>query len=125
MKRMKRLKKLMVLVLSLALVFALAGCGGKEKLTLLKVQELAEKGEDLTWSDFEDYEYTDVGSKWGIYVYQFPIDKDYTLAVGGMSLDEKPTSVQLYYNIDGGVSVAEYIDIRTESVYDFINSHNK
>lgn len=123
MKIKIRTTKLIALILLLALVSALVGCG-KERLTLQTVQELAERGDELTWSDFEDYEYTDEGSKYGIYIYRFKIDNDYTLTVGGVSLDEKPTSVNLYYDLDSETSFVDYIDIRTESVYDFINSHN-
>ena len=36
----------------------LAGCSAREpdRLTLEKVRELSGKGEELTWSDFEQYE---------------------------------------------------------------------
>ena len=47
-----------------------------------KVRELAEKGEELTWSDFEDYPYEDIGS--GLYIYRYEIDESYYLLIGGV-----------------------------------------
>ena len=58
------------------------------------ILSLAEKGEALTWSDFEKYEHTDVGS--GLIVWEFNIKDDSSkLLIGGDSLEEKPVYIRL------------------------------
>lgn len=63
------MKKLLVFILTLVCILGLIGCSQKEevqqsgnKLTLDKVVELSAKGENLTWSDFEQYESIETGS---------------------------------------------------------------
>lgn len=57
---------------SLLCVIGLLGCNDRNRLTLDKIVELSAKGEDLNWSDFEQYESKDVGS--GLYIYYYDID---------------------------------------------------
>ncbi len=48
------MKKVLAFLLSMALLVAPAGCAAEPgQLTLERVEQLAEKGEALTWSDFE------------------------------------------------------------------------
>ena len=56
------------------------------------LSSLAQKGDSLTWSDFEDYIYEDIGS--GIYIWEFKIEEDsgYTLLVGDVP-PEKPNYI--------------------------------
>ncbi|MCM1328232.1 MAG: hypothetical protein NC253_02230 [Ruminococcus sp.] len=77
-----------------------------------KVRELAKKGDELTWSDFDGYAFTDIGS--GLYVRVYSVEGGYTVAVGGGSLTEKPMYVRLSAG-DG-----DYIDIRYDSVEKFL-----
>lgn len=83
-------------------------------LSLEKIIELSEKGEDLSWEDFEKYDSIEVGS--GLYIRVYGIDEDYSLLVGGASIEEKPWYIRLAKtnNLD------DYIDIRTDDINDFI-----
>jgi hypothetical protein len=87
----------------------------KVELTLPKVRELADKGEELTWSDFERYNSRDVGS--GLYILKFELDEIFDLFVGGVPVPgEKPMYVRLALDSDRD----KYVDIRTEDVEAFI-----
>lgn len=86
---------------------------GENLLTMDKVKELAKKGGDLTWSDFEAFDGEDMGS--GIYIMVYHVEgTDYTVVVGGGSLDRKPDYIRL------GDENGNYIDIRYDSVDDFL-----
>ncbi|MBQ3256040.1 MAG: hypothetical protein IJA67_01310, partial [Oscillospiraceae bacterium] len=55
----------------------------KIKLTIERVIRLAEnKGEELTWSDFEMYSGRDIGS--GLYIMNYEIDETFDLMIGGV-----------------------------------------
>lgn len=95
-----------------------------EELTLEKVKELAKKGDALSWSDFELYRHTDIGS--GLYIYFYEIDENYCLVIGGGDTQTAPLYVRLVlkpYDHEF-LDDKSYIDIRTENVDDFINSQN-
>lgn len=85
-------------------------------LTLEKVRELSEKGEELSWSDFEQYPHEDIGS--GLYIYRYDIDEHYYLLIGGGGPETTPAYLTLVSKADDSVS----IDIRTEDVAEFINA---
>lgn len=89
----------------------------QRKLTKDDVIRLAHKGDALTWSDFENYEYTDIGS--GLYVWKFIIDDNLTLYVGGGGLETTPYYIFLE-KADG-----IYIDIRYNDPEDFICNIHK
>jgi hypothetical protein len=95
-----------------------------EELTLEKVKELAKKGDALSWSDFELYRHTDIGS--GLYIYFYEIDENYCLVIGGGDTQADPLYIRLVLKpYDHEFSDDEaYIDIRTENVDDFISSQN-
>ena len=82
-------------------------------LTIEKVKELAKKGEDLTWSDFEEFSGVDVGS--GMYIMVYPVeDTDYRVTVGG-SPDRKPMYIHF------GKGDGNYIDLRKDSIDEFLS----
>lgn len=83
-------------------------------LTMERVEELALKGEELSWEDFSEYSHYETGS--GLYIWQFPIDHAYMLSVGGKSLKEKP----MYIVLIRSATPAGQIDIRRESITDFL-----
>lgn len=87
------------------------------KLTLKQVIELAEKGMDLSWEDFESYPSTYYGS--GLMILRYEIDADYYLLIGGGSKEEKPMYIQL---VRKG-NQEEFIDIRTEDIEGFISDN--
>ena len=51
----------------------------EEQISLAEVRQLAEKGEDLSWDNFAQYEYEDIGS--GLYIFLYDIDENYCLLI--------------------------------------------
>ena len=95
-----------------------------ETLTIETVKELAKKGDALSWSDFEPYRHTDIGS--GLYIYFYEIDEDYCLVIGGGDQQAAPMYIRLVLKPYDHEFLDDkaYIEIRTENVDDFINSQN-
>ncbi|MDE5891357.1 MAG: hypothetical protein K2H45_00385 [Acetatifactor sp.] len=90
-----------------------------KKLTIEELKELAKKGQDLLWSDFDQYRDAGViGS--GLFIVAYDIDKNFYLVIGGAGDQEPPLYIRLCSKADEG----KHIDIRTESIDDFINSLN-
>ncbi len=79
----------------------------KSFITVDDILSLSKKGEALTWSDFEKYEHTDVGS--GLIVWEFMIKDDSSkLLISGNSSEEKPEYIN-YVVSNGAV-----LDVQTE-----------
>lgn len=67
----------------------------RAELTLEKLIELDKSGRELSWSDFENYRYDEVGS--GLYIRRYFLhDRGYLMMIGGGSLEEKPMYITLY-----------------------------
>ena len=113
------MKKIICTILILLCVFGLLGCGIPKRLTLDKVVELSEKGLELTWSDFEEYEGYECGS--GLYIMCYGIDKDYEVRIGGFSPGDK-VPMYVYLIRKNGTDKSEYIDIRKDDVKEFIRA---
>ena len=101
----------------------------KKDITVSDVVSLANKGDTLTWSDFEQYNYTDLSyeyldentnKKRTEYQREYSVDGSLVVKVIGSSLNGRPAYVQLiYYGRD-----AEIIkDIRGEDLTDFLIRH--
>ena len=91
----------------------------KINLTIERVIRLAEnKGEDLTWSDFEMYNGTDIGS--GLYIMNYEINETFDLMVGGV-----PGTEPMYIRLVTKTDRDNYIDIRTEDVEKFISENRE
>ena len=92
-----------------------------DELPVLTVEKLrsivAEKGEDLTWSDFEAYEHIDVGS--GIYIFRYPISEHLYLTVSGIP-DSKPFEIRLVSEADDG----DYITLPDGDIDGFVKRIN-
>ncbi len=86
------------------------------RLTLDDVVLLSQKGDALTWSDFERYQGREIGS--GLYIMRYEIDDLFDVLVGGYS-DETPWYIYLCVNSES----EDRIDIRTEDVSTFIEAH--
>ena len=84
-------------------------------LTLDMVVELAAKGEELTWSDFQQYKCTIVYP--GSYVKNYDIDQNFELEIAGESDIGKPKHIRLISKASGN-----RIDIRTKDVEEFISA---
>lgn len=120
------MKKQLLCVLIMTSIYGLAGCAQEDTirhsgdvLTLDIVTALSEKGEALTWSDFEAYESTDVGS--GLYILAYDIDETYSLWIGGGSLEKTPMYMRLFTKEER----ENWIDIRTGDVKAFIAANAK
>lgn len=106
------------------------------QLTLDDVAALAEKGDVLSWADFEQYLHEDVGS--GLYIWHFEIDEIFSLSVGGGSLESNPMYIYLQaydraalhqskpwhvnqqeQDDDKTKDIIDKIDIRDEDVWTF------
>lgn len=87
----------------------------KEKLTLEKVIDLSHKEHDLSWNDFERYDSKEIGS--GLYILRYEIDESYYLLIGG----NHPTQKPLYIKLIQTKNPEDYIDIRKNSVEEFIS----
>ena len=86
------------------------------RLTLDDVVMLSQKGDALSWSDFERYQGREVGS--GLYIMRYEIDKLFDVLVGGVP-DETPWYIYLRVNNEAD----DRIDIRTEDVSTFVEAH--
>lgn len=96
---------------------------------------LAEKGDKLSWGDFAPYACEDVGS--GLYIRRYEIDKIFSVYVGGGDLTSEP--MYIYLRADGESSdnlstqhqsmmpedsqqqTEDWIDIRYEDMWTFID----
>ena len=90
----------------------------EKELTIGILKELSEKGYDISWSDFENYENYKVSSEQsdGFAVYTYEVDNGkYVLEIGGRK-SEPPYYIQLRSTDGKGKSV----DVRYESIDDLV-----
>ena len=87
-------------------------------LSLDDVIILSKKGYDLTWSDFEQYDYTESG--FGLYIRVYKINDLFELRIGGAGLDSDP--MYIYLTLADAYDIK--IDIRDGGVEEFISAHN-
>lgn len=90
----------------------------KKNLTLDEVIKFSEKGEELSWEDFDDYSYTETGS--GIYIRDYIIDELFYVTIGAAKENEKPLYIRLEAN---DATEHSSVDIRTADVREFIEEH--
>lgn len=72
-------------------------------------------GESLTWDNFASYYYVEE-SDGDMHILRYPIGEEYSLVIGGVSEEEPPAYIHLVWERSPDV----YIDVRTESIDDFI-----
>ena len=113
------MKKWIIILLILVSVFGFASCHRQKPLTLDAVMALSEKGEELTWEDFAQYQSIETGS--GLYILVYDIDDDFDLMIGGGNTETPPMYIRLVLKDD----MDTYIDIRTENVKEFVEAHGK
>lgn len=108
-----------------------AGTAAVTQLTLDDVATLSEKGNDLSWADFEQYSHEDVGS--GLYIWHFEIDEIFSLSVGGSSLESSPMYIYLqaydraalHQSKPQHVNQQEQDDDKTKDIIDKIDIRNE
>ena len=88
-----------------------------EVLTLNDVIILSQKGYDLSWADFEKYDYIETGS--GLYIRVYEINSVFQLMIGGGSPDSDPMYIYLALADD----LDTRIDIRDGGVTEFISEY--
>ncbi len=133
------MKKLLISLLSALILLSVYSCDQSKKtpsqdfeqndataedvtftaLTLEKVTELSKKGEDLTWKDFEAYDYIETGS--GLYIRIYDINDDYSLSIGGGSSLSSPMYIYLTYK----KTAYQRIDIRYNDVESFTEESSR
>ncbi len=114
------MKKYIAMFLTLVCVLGLVGCSRQKQLTLDKVVELSAKGEELTWSDFEQYKCIETGS--GLYILVYDIDDVFELIIGGSGATEE---TPMYILLALKENPDNYIDIRTDDVKGFVEANKK
>lgn len=88
----------------------------KPTLSLNDVIILSQKGYDLSWTDFEEYNYIETGS--GLYIRMYEINSRFSLGIGGAGPNSEP--MYIYLTEEDGAR----IDIRDGGVTEFISQHN-
>jgi len=88
----------------------------KPTLSLNDVIILSQKGYELSWADFEEYNYIETGS--GLYIRMYEINSRFSLGIGGAGPNSKP--MYIYLTEEDGPR----IDIRDGGVTEFISQHN-
>ena len=91
------------------------GLAGKI-LTINDVIILSQKGYNLTWSDFDPFQYTEIGS--GLYIRAYEINDKFQLWIGGTNLENDPMYFYLVLTEDSDIR----IDIRDGGVMEFIST---
>lgn len=89
-----------------------------QTLSLNDVIILSQKGYDLSWSDFEQFEYIETG--FGLYIRRYEINDQFHFAIGGAGPNSEPMYMHLGAN---GDNPEAYIDIREGGVTEFIDQH--
>ena len=121
------MKHFISIFFTIALLLALVGCHSAPKqLTLEKTKELAQKGEDLTWSDFEDYESEESGSGLRILTYPLSDTEDYCVIIGGGPTTLPPLYIYLAAARDENATSEEdsHIDIRRDSIGTYLSTQS-
>lgn len=78
---------------SLGEVFEVKVVEHKPILTLEDILILSEKGQDLSWEDFEEYQYAETGS--GLYIHLYKVTGGFELWIGGGSTSDAPMYMNL------------------------------
>ena len=100
----------------LSKVYGIKVAAETSKLSLNDVIMLSQYGYDLSWSDFDDFEYIETGS--GLYIRVYEINEMYELWIGGSWIDEDPMYIYLALADD----LDTRIDIRDGGVTEFIGT---
>lgn len=90
----------------------------KPSLSLNDIIILSQKGNELNWSDFEEFEYIETG--FGLYIRRYEINDLFHFSIGGAGPNSEPMYMYLGVNGDDPES---RIDIREGGVMEFIEAH--
>ncbi|MBE5892738.1 MAG: hypothetical protein E7286_05080 [Lachnospiraceae bacterium] len=90
-----------------------------KQMTLEDVHALSQKGEALSWTDFEAYNYVETGS--GLYIRVYKIDELFSLWVSSKSMKAEEPLFAVYLKAEDGQNTQ--VDIRTGDVEAYIQEH--
>lgn len=93
----------------------------KQRLSLNDVIILSQKGYDLNWSDFDQYEYIETG--FGLYIRVYEINDMFRLMIGGNHPEGYPDKDPMYIYLTLVEDKETKIDIRDGGVTEFIAEH--
>ena len=93
----------------------------KQRLSLNDVIILSQKGYDLSWSDFDQYEYIETG--FGLYIRVYEINDMFRLMIGGNHPEGYPDKDPMYIYLTLVEDKETKIDIRDGGVTEFIAEH--
>ena len=91
----------------------------KPSLSLNDIIILSQKGNELNWSDFEEFEYIETG--FGLYIRRYEINDLFHFSIGGAGPNSEP--MYMYLGVNGEDPEAR-IDIRDGGVTEFIEAHH-
>ena len=91
------------------------------RLSLNDVIMLSQKGHDLTWSDFDQFEYIETG--FGLYIRVYEINELFQLWIGGNHPIGYPDKDPMYIYLTLANDTDKKIDIRDGGVTEFISAH--
>ena len=91
----------------------------KPSLSLNDIIILSQKGNELNWSDFEEFEYIETG--FGLYIRRYEINDLFHFSIGGAGPNSEP--MYMYLGVNGDDPEAR-IDIRDGGVTEFIEAHH-
>lgn len=92
------------------------------RLSLNDVIILSQKGHELTWSDFDQFEYMETG--FGLYIRVYEINDMFRLMIGGNHPEGYPDKDPMYIYLTLVEDKEIKIDIRDGGVTEFISEHN-
>ena len=93
----------------------------KLRLSLNDVIILSQKGYDLNWADFDQYEYIETG--FGLYIRVYEINDMFRLMIGGNHPEGYPDKDPMYIYLTLVEDKETKIDIRDGGVTEFIAEH--
>lgn len=119
------MRKIYLSVLSIIIIVWII-CTGflKSTLTIQDIKRLSQKGNNLTWSDFDNYKSNEIG--FGLYIKSYPIkDFDGYLLIGGGSPEWKmPLYIKITKEISPYVSATmDSEDIRYNDITYFLENN--
>ena len=98
-----------------------AATQSRQTLSLNDVIMLSQKGHDLTWSDFDQFEYIETG--FGLYIRVYEINELFQLRIGGNHPIGYPDKDPMYIYLTLANDTDKKIDIRDGGVTEFISEH--
>ena len=121
------MKKFIALVIAFVCAISLIGCSSEEvkrDLTIDELKVIAEKGNNISWSDFDPFIYSSEGGS-GILFRTYPVGDNYVLHVGGSPDGIVYARLSTKGEVGDSADGFREIDIMTQSIDKFIKGTNE